>query len=59
MARKKLTKVQIRKKLKMAFRVFFELEIDKLGHMDSFVPMSVAKLLETSNAIRRAENRIK
>jgi hypothetical protein len=59
MARKKLTKIQIRKKLKMAFRVFFELEMDKLGHMDSNVPMSVPKLLEISNVIRRAENRIK
>jgi len=59
MARKKLSKVQIRKKLKMAFRALFELEMDKLGQMDSLVPISVPKLLEMSDAIKRAEKRIK
>tara|TARA_R100001086_G_scaffold213019_2_gene128988 strand:+ start:499 stop:678 length:180 start_codon:yes stop_codon:yes gene_type:complete len=59
MARKKLTKIQIRKKLKMAFRALFELEMDKLGQMDSLVPISVPKLLEMSDAIKRAEKRIK
>jgi hypothetical protein len=59
MAKKKLTKVQIRKKLKMAFRALFELEMDKLGQMDSLVPISVPKLLEMSDAIKRAEKRIK
>tara|TARA_Y100000310_G_C20411113_1_gene682027 strand:+ start:547 stop:726 length:180 start_codon:yes stop_codon:yes gene_type:complete len=59
MARKRLTKIQIRKKLKMAFRALFELEMDKLGQMDSLVPISVPKLLEMSDAIKRAEKRIK
>ena len=59
MPKKKLTKAQVKKKMKTAFNALFDLEMDKLGQMDSFVPISVTKLLEISDALRRAQKRIK
>jgi hypothetical protein len=54
MPKKKLTKAQVKKKLKQIHSLLFQLEMDKLGQMGSFVSMSVPKLLETSDRIKRA-----
>ncbi len=54
MPKKKLTKAQVKKKLKQIHSLLFQLEMDKLGQMGSFVPMSVPKLLETSDRVKRA-----
>tara|TARA_Y100001951_G_scaffold62149_1_gene49631 strand:- start:44 stop:220 length:177 start_codon:yes stop_codon:yes gene_type:complete len=56
--KKKLTKAQVKKKMKTAFNAIYDLEMDKLGQMDSFVPMSVGKLLEISDTIKRAHKRL-
>ena len=58
MPKKKLTKAQVKKKMKTAFNAVYDLEMDKLGQMDSFVPMSVTKLLEISDTIKRAHKRL-
>ena len=58
MPSKKLTKAQVKKKMKTAFNAIYDLEMDKLGQMDSFVPMSVAKLLDISDTIKRAHKRL-
>ena len=59
MPKKKLTKAQVKKKMKTAFNAIYDLEMDKLGQMQSFVPMSVPKLLEISDTLKRAHNKIK
>ena len=58
MPRRKLTKTQVKKKMKTAFIAIYDLEVDKLGQMQSFVPMSVPKLLEISDALKRAHNKL-
>lgn len=58
MPRRKLTKTQVKKKMKTAFNAIYDLEVDKLGQMQSFVPMSVPKLLEISDALKRAHNKL-
>ena len=45
--------------MKTAFNAIYDLEMDKLGQMQSFVPMSVPKLLEISDTLKRAHNKIK
>ena len=44
--------------MKTAFNAIFDLEMDKLGQMGSLVPMSVPKLIEISDALRRAHKRL-
>ncbi len=58
MPKKKLTKAQVKKKLKTAFNAIYDLEMDKLGQMDSFVSMSVPKLLQMSDTLKRAHKRL-
>ena len=58
MPRRKLTKTLVKKKMKTAFNAIYDLEVDKLGQMQSFVPMSVPKLLEISDALKRAHNKL-
>ena len=58
MPRRKLKKTQVKKKMKTAFNAIYDLEVDKLGQMQSFVPMSVPKLLEISDALKRAHNKL-
>jgi len=43
MPRKKLTKAQVKKKYKSAFNPLYDLYLDKLGHPDSFNPVSKIK----------------
>ena len=37
----------------------YDLFLDKVGHVDSKVPMSVPKLLELNKAMQGATNRLK
>ena len=59
MPKKKLTKTQVRKKLKQIMAASYDLVLDKMGHADSFVPMSLNKILELNRAVTQQFNRIK
>jgi hypothetical protein len=59
MPKKKLTKAQVKKKLKTITTNMTDLLIDKLGHADSFVNMSSKKLLDISADITRASARFR
>jgi len=59
MPKKKLTKAQTKKKLTTAINVVYDLVLDKLGHPDSFVPMSKNKALEVLNSLSTARLRVK
>lgn len=58
MPKKKLSKAQVKRKMKTAFNALYDLEVDKLGQMQSFVPMSIPKLLEMTDFLRRAHNKV-
>jgi len=60
MPKKKLTKTQVKKKFKQLVSISYDLFLDKLGHRtESFVPMSLNKMLEFNRTIDQAFNRIK
>jgi len=59
MPRKKLTKAQVKRKLKQAGNAFYELTMDKVGQPDSFVPISIGKLIEMDKAMHTATKRLK
>ena len=58
MPKKKLTKTQVKNKLRIANNQIYDLMLDKLGHADSNVPMSQNKLLELNNITVRAAQRL-
>ena len=47
MPKKKLTKAQLKRKLKTIQGYIFDLFLDKISHADSFIVMSKPKLDET------------
>ena len=59
MPKKKLTKTQVKKKLKTIMNASYDLVLDKMGHADSFVPMSEKVLLELNKKIRSTFMRVK
>ncbi len=64
MPKKKLTKTQIKKKLKDAQTKLYDLLLDKttyggLGGMGTDVPMSVKALIDMTGTMARALNKIK
>jgi len=59
MPRKKLSKIQVKRKLKQAGNVFYDLLMDKVGHSDSIVPISIGKLIEMDKAMHTATKRMK
>ena len=59
MPRKKLTKAQVKRKYKTICTVFYDLMTDKLGHADSYVGMSVNKLLEVHKNCQAVLKRLK
>jgi len=59
MPKKKLTKAQVKRKLKTCNNAMYDLFLDKVGHADSQVPMSVPKLLELNKALQGATKRVK
>jgi len=59
MVKKKLTVQQVRRKLKTCNNAMYDLFLDKVGHANSSVPMSVPKLLELNKALQSAAKRVK
>ena len=59
MAKKKLTKVRIKKDLRRMSFFIMEFMQDKLEHPDSKVPLTPKKLLELNTVIKNAFNRTK
>ena len=59
MPKKKLTKAQVKRKLKSMGNLVYDLAIDKIGHIDSKVPISSKVLLEYQQKFGRAFMRIK
>ena len=58
MPKKKLSKAQVKRKMKTAFNALYDLEVDNIGQMKIFVPMSISKLLEMTDFLRRAHNKV-
>jgi hypothetical protein len=59
MPKKKLTKAQVKRKLRIGTNALYDLYLDKLGHANSDVPMSLGKLYETYLPLRAAQKRVK
>ena len=59
MPRKKLTKAQVKRKLKTCANAMYDLFLDKLGHANSDVPMSQNKILDMHRQITNAQKRVK
>ena len=59
MPKKKLTKTQIKRKLKTCSIAMYDLFLDKLGHVNSDVPMSQNKILDLHRQLTNAEKRMK
>ena len=58
MPKKKLTKTQIKRKLKQSSTILYDLFLDKMGHLKSEVPMSQKKILDLHRQITNAEKRM-
>lgn len=54
MPKKKLTKAQATRKLATCFRLIYDLMVDKIGHHDSNVSMSISKLIDLQKQIKTA-----
>jgi hypothetical protein len=59
MPKKKLTKAQVKRKLKTIMTASYDLVLDKMGHADSKVPMSLNKVLELNRTVTSQFNRVK
>ena len=59
MPKKKLTKAQVKRKIKTASNVVYDLLLDKMGHANSDVPMSIPKMLEMHKVVGNAWKRTK
>ena len=59
MPKKKLTITNVRKKMRTLTNATYDLLLDKMGHANSSVPISVPNLLEMHKAIQSATKRIK
>ena len=59
MPKKKLTKAQVKRKLKTIMTASYDLVLDKMGHADSKVPMSLNKVLELNRSITSTFDRVK
>jgi hypothetical protein len=59
MPKKKLTKAQVKRKLKTCANAMYDLFLDKLGHANSDVPMSQNKILDIHRQITNAQKRTK
>jgi len=59
MPKKKLTKAQVKRKIKACHRAVYDMLIDKMGHTNSDVPFSIQKLLEFNKSMNTAAKRMK
>ena len=58
MPKKKLTKLQVKRKVAAINKSVADLTVDKLTHSDSLTPMSKIKLIELSNTIQAASRKL-
>ena len=54
MPKKKLTKAQVKRKLKTCNNALYDLFLDKMGHANSDVPFSTPKLLDLNKIMQSA-----
>ena len=59
MPKKKLTNTQVKRMLGAASNAVYDLVLDKMGHPDSFSPMSKNKAMSILDDINRAKLRVK
>jgi hypothetical protein len=59
MPKKKLTKAQVKRKIKTMMTASYDLVLDKMGHPDSKVPMSLNKILELNRQVTTQFNKVK
>jgi hypothetical protein len=59
MPKKKLTKAQVKRKIKTMMAASYDLVLDKMGHPDSKVPMSLNKILELNRQVTTQFNKVK
>ena len=57
MPKKKLTKAQVKRKIKTMMTASYDLVLDKMGHPDSKVPMSLNKILELNRQVTQQFNK--
>jgi hypothetical protein len=54
-----LTKAQVKRKIKTMMTASYDLVLDKMGHPDSKVPMSLNKILELNRQVTTQFNKVK
>jgi hypothetical protein len=59
MPKKKLTKAQVKRKLKTCGNMIYDLALDKMGHANSDVPFSLVKLMDLHKPLISAQKRMK
>ena len=59
MPKKKLTKTQVKRKMKVITNGMYDLLLDKMGHADSNSSLGVPKLMELHKTMMAATKRIK
>mgnify|MGYP005831820653 FL=1 len=59
MPKKKLTKAQVKRKLKTCMNAAYDMILDKMGHANSDVPFSLPKLMEFHKSLVSASKRMK
>ena len=59
MPKKKLTKAQVKRKLKTCSNGMYDMILDKMGHANSDVPMSLNAILELNRKVTQQVNRVK
>ena len=57
--KKKLSIANVRRSYKRLGTTMYNLILDKMGHANSSVPMSLPKLMEMHKALQNAEKRVK
>jgi hypothetical protein len=57
--KKKLSIANVRRSYKRLGATMYNLILDKMGHANSSVPMSLPKLMEMHKALQNAEKRVK
>jgi len=57
--KKKLRVQQVRRKMQTCVNAMYDLILDKMGHANSSVTMSLPKLLEMHKALQNAQKRVK
>lgn len=59
MPKKRLTKAQVKRKMKTCTNAVYDLVLDKMGHPNSDSPLGLPKLMELHKTLMAASKRIK